>query len=376
MDKAKITIIAPRRPGEGFGGAEQHLSDLANVLGSLGADVRFISVSDCPPPGRLHRALTSLVPLFKSPLASRRLDDCALAGSDLVISIELMGVGIRHIRHLHLFFGSYAGFRGSALGPVSGLRRLHRRILDALARQLECRTVGPLGAIANSAGLRNTLLNHRIPVRTEVIPPPTDTLRFSPGDKHAARAALGLPRDDKLVLFAGRWEFAKGADRVSMLLSCLPPNWKVVLACPSVASWPWPSAGNVIRLLDVPNLKMHMVYQAADVLIQPSRFEGYSLVVSEAQASGCPVITTNVGHAPHLLSSTLNYVREGVISDPDNVAAWRDALLRIIGSEESQQDAAIQSRIFADQVVSYNAVRTRWGALLNELLPEFAWPRH
>jgi glycosyltransferase involved in cell wall biosynthesis len=371
--RPRISIIAPRKPSEGFGGAEQHLRDLGDVLRSIGADVGFLSRADAPEPGRIERLVERAFPLAGSPLASRRIARTGqLADADIVLSLELMGyVGVR-ARHLHLFFGSYAGFRRRALGHTSPARRLVRRGVNVVAKVLENGTQGSDGAIANSYGLRDELSAAGVRIRDEVIPPPTNVNLFAPRARDSARRALGLAPAAQLLLFAGRWEYAKGADRVERLLALLPPSWSLLLACPSLATWRWPRDPRIHSIRDVRRASMADVYSAADVLIQPSRFEGYSLVVSEAQACGCPVITSPVGHAYHL-SAGPAAVRDGIVYEPDRPDSWMRALNRIAGSPERHANASRAARAFAEVTVAPRVIAHQWHDLLRTLYPEFAW---
>lgn len=54
----------------------------------------------------------------------------------------------------------------------------------------------------------------------------------------------------------------------------------------------------VIFLSSVNDDDLHVLYQSAQVMIYPSVFEGFGLPVAEAQASGCPVITSNTSSLP------------------------------------------------------------------------------
>ncbi|WP_374316793.1 glycosyltransferase family 4 protein [Aquabacterium sp.] len=369
--RARILILSPQKPGEGFGGAEQHLATLAQILDPLCAGIEFISIGDAPPPSWVERALLGVIPLLRSPLAVKRLlRHRALPPYDVIFSVELMGVGLPRRRHLHLFFGSYSGFHALALSPPRGLKRLLRRANGVLANTLERHTARPSGAVANSIGLQECLRQHGIPVRDEVIPPPTDTEKFQPGDKTLARQMLGLPLDKKLLLFAGRWEYAKGADRIEALANTLAPNWHILIAAPGNASWPWPNSPAVTVLKDIPNDQMVTVYQSADVTLQPSRFEGYSLVASEAQSCGCPVITSDVGQAKHFLLSSDPHIKESVIAQPDSPAEWAqriDALLVEL------PQASVASRSYALEHVSPAVIQHQWMQLLTRLYPEFEW---
>lgn len=373
--RPSVVVLAPHAPGEGFGGAERHLADLAQVLTALGAEVSFLDRRDAHLPVWLQRGLQRVSPLLLSAVAGRRLARAAsVRAADVVLSVELMGIGVRHSRHLHLFFGSYAGFRETALARATGWKRLLRKAVTLCAAALERRTVGSLGAVANSEGLQMSLRRARVPTLRQVLLPPTDLQHFQPGAQREARERLGLPCDaaafPRILLFAGRWEYAKGADRVERLLAVLPRDWILVIAAPSAAGRDWPARAIVLN--DVPYQQMPDLYRAADALMQPSRFEGYSLVVSEAQACGCPVLSTDVGQGAHLRAAG-GKVADGLVDDPDSPDAWLGALLRVAGDESVLRASRHEARHFAERHVSHAAVAHQWASLLSRIAPEIPW---
>ena len=374
--RARVLILAPSAPAQGLGGAERHLQDLAILLAPLCDRVFFRSRADAPPPRWGARILAQIEPMLTSPLATRRLVRNGLPDADVVLSIELMGIGLRHPRHLHLFFGSYAGFRDMALPPTSGLHSVLRGAKSRVARMLERRTQGKLGAIANSIGLRDIFRTRGIAVRDEVVLPPTDCNRFTPGDKLTARTKLRLPLDKRLILFAGRWEYAKGADRCTRIFEAMPQDWHLLIVTPSGYTWPVPPGPNVTMLADLDTDRMIAAYRAADTLVQPSRFEGYSLAASEAQACGCPVLTSQVGQAFHFMLSEQPLVRESVIPDANNFHSWLSELVKILSSDQAQQSYSQAHRSYAENNVSYPAVQRAWERILSETYKDFSWHPH
>lgn len=59
----------------------------------------------------------------------------------------------------------------------------------------------------------------------------------------------------------------------------------------------------VIAGIDLPNLdseEFPLLYAAAEMLLYPSLYEGFGLPILEAQACGCPVITSNVSAMPEV----------------------------------------------------------------------------
>ena len=70
------------------------------------------------------------------------------------------------------------------------------------------------------------------------------------------------------------------------------------------------------------------VFINADVCILPSYWEGLPVVLLEAMAAGCAVITTDVGAIGEVIKDGIN----GIIISPGDVAALRAALLSLINN--------------------------------------------
>jgi glycosyltransferase involved in cell wall biosynthesis len=87
-------------------------------------------------------------------------------------------------------------------------------------------------------------------------------------------------------------------------------------------------------------------YQAADVLVLPSRLEAYGMVVTEALAVGLPVIAAAVGGVPEALGSTADGP-PGLLVPADDADALGEALgnwLRDAGLRERLRRAARRRR--------------------------------
>jgi len=73
----------------------------------------------------------------------------------------------------------------------------------------------------------------------------------------------------------------------------------------------------IIAGIDLPYLSLEefpLLYAAAEMLLYPSFYEGFGLPILEAQACGCPVVTSNVSSMPEV-------VGEGaILVDPNSTA--------------------------------------------------------
>ena len=86
-------------------------------------------------------------------------------------------------------------------------------------------------------------LHHADPDRIDVAHPGVDLTTFTPGDKRAARAALGLAADERIVAFVGRIQPLKAPDVLLRAAAKLPGRARRrSRAAPRAAGWPVPTA--------------------------------------------------------------------------------------------------------------------------------------
>jgi glycosyltransferase involved in cell wall biosynthesis len=132
-----------------------------------------------------------------------------------------------------------------------------------------------------SEEMRDRLWSRALRQRALVLPYGVDAARFHPGDQAEARGRLGLPPNERLVVFPStpseprkRLDLAEAA--VSLVRRRIPDA--------------------TLRVVTrVPHTIMADYYRAADCCLLTSDWEGSPNVVKEALLSGLPVVTTDVG---------------------------------------------------------------------------------
>jgi glycosyltransferase involved in cell wall biosynthesis len=111
---------------------------------------------------------------------------------------------------------------------------------------------------------------------------------------------------------------------------------------------------------DVPD-----VLSAADVVVLPSRSEGFPLAVLEAMACGKPVIATTVGGVAEAVVAD----RTGVLIPPDHVTALSDSMARLLDADvRAAMGAAARQRVeerFSVRAFA-GAVQRLYATLLDE----------
>ena len=189
--------------------------------------------------------------------------------------------------------------------------------------------------------------------RVEVIHPGVDLGVFRPGDRYAARQALGLPQNALVIAFVGRIQPAKAPDVLLRGLARLRETdpglaeriVPVFVGGPSNTDLYWlPKLAGELGLGDRVQWRtprsgeaLAQVYRAADAVAVPSYNESFGLVALEAQATGTPVIAAKVGG----LTTAVNDGTSGVLVDSHSSDDWAAALGRLMG------DGALRERLAA-----------------------------
>lgn len=80
-------------------------------------------------------------------------------------------------------------------------------------------------------------------------------------------------------------------------------------------------AGRVTFTGELDQTALDAAYDAADVFVLPTRYEGYGMAVAEAVARGLPVVSSYTGAIPELVGKD-----SGLLLEPGNISGWTYAL--------------------------------------------------
>ncbi|HNW29485.1 MAG TPA: glycosyltransferase family 1 protein [Spirochaetota bacterium] len=87
----------------------------------------------------------------------------------------------------------------------------------------------------------------------------------------------------------------------------------------------------IIKLGFISEEELVIMYNLADCYLYPSLYEGFGLPILEAQACGCPVITSTVSSCPEVAGNGALYV------DPHNIDDMAGAMLKIAKDKKLKQ---------------------------------------
>jgi len=90
--------------------------------------------------------------------------------------------------------------------------------------------------------------------------------------------------------------------------------------------------GKVLFTGYVPPEEMPALYNAAELFVFPSLYEGFGLPVIEAMACGVPVVASNLSAIPEVAGEA------ALLVDPRDVEQLCDAMARVLGDERLQEE--------------------------------------
>jgi alpha-1,6-mannosyltransferase len=123
------------------------------------------------------------------------------------------------------------------------------------------------------------------------------------------KARLGLPRNTRLLAFAGRFSAEKNIPLLTAAFRRLGPPYHLLLIGGGDAR----REGNVTRIpYRRDNLQLATLLASADAFVHAGEHETFGLVVLEAMACGRPVVAMRAGALPELVESNA-----GVLAEPN-----------------------------------------------------------
>jgi len=181
----------------------------------------------------------------------------------------------------------------------------------------------------------------------EMLPTGVELDRFRPGDRAAARHALGLPAADRVLLYVGRLDREKNlAFLLDAVARVTAPRTRLLLVGRGTLSATLRQVAADLGLGDrvefrggVTPDRVAPYYQAADVFVFASVTETQGLAVLEASACGLPVVAVRA-------SGIEEVVAEGVsgLLVPEDPAVFASAVSQILADGDLASKLATGAR--------------------------------
>jgi glycosyltransferase involved in cell wall biosynthesis len=197
----------------------------------------------------------------------------------------------------------------------------------------------------------------------QIVPYGLDLARFHPGNGMARRRDLGWSEQERIVLFVGRMLSEMGVDT---FLAAIPdvlsrfPRARFLLAggrgeLTEAAERAAATLRDIVKVVpDVPGENLPSLYQAADLVVVPTKGARAcgSLAAGEAAASGRAVVGARVGGVPEYVIDG----ETGLLVAPDDPESLARAVCDLLDDDGRRQDMGNAGRAFVER--TFDVART------------------
>jgi len=251
----------------------------------------------------------------------------------------------------------YRNIGDPAFWAPSGFRAFRTRLALRRARAVVALTSGSAETLRTRFGVDSTSI--------WVVPNGVDARDHRPADAGArvsARRHLGLPPDGRVLVVVGALTAEKGVDVAVDAMAALA-GFHLVIAGDGPDR-----AALTIRAEQVAPDRVHFLgalrdagvaYDAADVVVTPSRTEGLPAVLIESGLRAIPAVATDVGYVRDIIVDG----ETGVVVEPDDPAALARGVHRACG--RASMGAAGRARCL--EKFDLEAIVPRWETMLRTL---------
>ncbi|MEM3640439.1 MAG: glycosyltransferase family 4 protein [Candidatus Bathyarchaeia archaeon] len=202
-----------------------------------------------------------------------------------------------------------------------------------------------------------------------------DIDRFRPADnKKRIKQELGL-NNDTIILYVGRLYSRKG---IPILLKAAPfilrkfRNVKFVISGKGLRNEKKLKAfADNLKVRDhtlfvgyFPDEKLPKLYQAADIFVLPSMYEGMPFTILEALSSALPVVTTKVGGIPEVIEDGKN----GLLIKPLDFLGLADKILFLLENPSFASEMGLSGRRIVEEKFNWQNMARQVLEIYNEVL--------
>ncbi|MBI5102976.1 MAG: glycosyltransferase family 4 protein [Nitrospirae bacterium] len=213
------------------------------------------------------------------------------------------------------------------------------------------------------------------PKNIQVIYNGVDTAKFCRFEnREAVKKSLGIPVRSRVIVFAGRCEKEKGIFELLEAFARVEKKTSDIYLLIIGADHTGGAVKNLIEdygirdktLLKgtIPHDEMPVCMNAGDIFVLPSYAEGMANVIYEAMACGLPVVTTNVGGMPEVVS----HGSEGFLCQPKNSSELEICITALLDNPALSEEMGLRAIRKVREMFSWETNATKHSNLYKRLL--------
>ncbi len=280
----KILFIAPKYSG-GIGG---HAFRVSEKLQEYGFDVKLMHTSHIP------------IKKLKNPSFTVLSSLKAMMGGEKYDVVHAFNVPSSFAMKYTKAKKKVLSIHGIYSEQVDAL---HSKSISAVAKITETKVLKWADKLTTDSKIVKKIYKEKLDVDFEFFYAPLDTKNFS--------KLKNIEKKEKQIIFIGRDSYEKGIDILKGIESKI--NGKIIYC----TDMKWEDA--------MENLK------ASSILVIPSRMESIPQVIKEAFYLKVPIIATNVGGIPELITDNVT----GILIPPNNPELLQNAINKLLIDNET-----------------------------------------
>ena len=313
----KFLFISPKFSG-GIGG---HAAMLAEELSQCGHDVKKMQTPHIP------------IKNFKNPSFAVLSSIKSLVDRDSYDIVHAFNIPSAYAM-------KYANGKKKVLsvhGVFSDqINSIHSKSISSVARSAESQVLQWPDKLTTDSKATQKLYKEKSDIDFEYLPSPLDTRMFE---------KIGsVEKIKNQVAYVGRDSHEKGIDLLKAAESKIDGT---IVYC---TDRPWEDAMRVIK--------------SSEVVVVPSRIESLPTTVKEAFFLNVPVIGTNVGGIPELITND----ETGILIPPENSDELAQAVNELLSNKEKAEKIAANGNIFVKNNMTWDVILPKYIQFYEDLL--------
>ena len=213
---------------------------------------------------------------------------------------------------------------------------LHSKSVSSVAKIAESQVLNWPDKLTTDSRATQKLYKEKFDLNFEYLPSPLDTQKFS--------NISDVTKIENQVAYVGRDSYEKGIDILKQAESKI--NGRVIYC----TDRSWDDAMKIIK--------------SSQVVVVPSRMESLPTTVKEAFYLNVPVVATNVGGIPELISDN----DTGLLVPPENPEKIADAVNDLLSNPEKAEKLAINGNNFVKKNMTWDVVLPKFIQFYEDLL--------
>ena len=213
---------------------------------------------------------------------------------------------------------------------------LHSKSVSSVAKIAESQVLNWPDKLTTDSRATQKLYKEKFDLNFEYLPSPLDTQKFS--------NISDVTKIENQVAYVGRDSYEKGIDVLKQAESKINGH---VIYCTDRS---WDDAMKIIK--------------SSQVVVVPSRMESLPTTVKEAFYLNVPVVATNVGGIPELISDN----DTGLLVPPENPEKIADAVNDLLSNPEKAEKLAFNGNNFVKKNMTWDVVLPKFIQFYEDLL--------